>query len=61
MITAHKGLHKPNHSNYNESIYNFIIELKNRDINSECLSIIGADSSVNCAIYARKFLPDQHS
>ena len=53
-ITAHEGPLNPNHSNYNGSIYNVMIEWENGEITSEPLSIIGADDPVTCAIYARE-------
>ena len=53
-ITAHEGPLQPNHPNYNGSTYNVMIEWENGEITSEPLSIIGADDSVTCAIYARE-------
>ena len=53
-ITAHEGPLKPNHSNYNGSIYNVMIEWKNEEITFEPLSIIGADDPVTYTIYSRE-------
>ena len=53
-ITAHEGLLKPSYPNYNESIYNMMIEQENRNITSEPLSTIGADDLVTYTIYTKE-------
>ena len=53
-ITSHQGPLKPDHPDYNGSIYNVMIEWENGEITSEPLTVISADDPVTCAIYAKE-------
>jgi hypothetical protein len=53
-ITSHQGPFKPDHPDYNGSIYNVMIEWENGEITSEPLTVIAADDPVTCAIYAKE-------
>jgi hypothetical protein len=53
-ITSHQGPLKPDHPDYNGSLYNVMVEWENGEITAEPLSIIAADDPVTCAIYAKE-------
>jgi hypothetical protein len=52
-IVSHQGPLKPDHPDYNGSIYNIMIEWENGETTTEPLSVIAADDPVTCAVYAK--------
>ena len=52
-IVSHQGPLKPNHPDYNGSIYNVMIEWENGETSSESLTVFAADDPVPCAVYAK--------
>ena len=53
-ITGHQGPLKRNDPNYNDSLYNVMVEWETVEVTEEPLSIIAQDDPVTCAAYAKE-------
>jgi len=52
-IVSHQGPLTQEHSDYNGSSFNVVIEWENGEVTSEPLSVIAKDDPDSCAKYAR--------